>query len=89
MNAPIHADALGSGLPLTGNTSTTPASKDRVLKVAILASANSTSIARRLMSRLEAEGHDTVGVQFNESWRIEPRARIDTMLAGASHFSAP
>jgi len=68
------------------NAPMSPASEDTVLKVAILASARSTSIARMIMSQLEAEGHDTVGVQFNESWRTESRARIDTMLAGASHL---
>jgi len=56
------------------------------LKVAILASAHSASSARLIMSHLEAAGHDTIGVQFNESWRTESRARIDAMLAGASHL---
>lgn len=56
------------------------------MKVAVLASAHRASSARMIMSRLEAAGHDTVGVQFNETWRTESRARIDTMLTGASHL---
>ncbi len=55
------------------------------LKIAVLASPHNASAARTAMVRLESAGHDTVGLKFSERWRAESRARIDGLLAGATH----
>jgi len=38
------------------------------------------------MMRLEAEGHDTVGLKFNDRWRVEKHSRLDDFMSGASHM---
>ncbi len=38
------------------------------------------------MVTLEANGHETVGLKFNDSWRNETSDRIDDLLSGTSHL---
>lgn len=40
------------------------------------------------MVALEAAGHDTIGLRFNEGWRRESRAGIERFLFGVSHILA-
>ena len=56
------------------------------MKIAVLASPDNTSDARKAMIRLEAEGNETVGLKFSERWRAEPRARLELLMTGASHI---
>ncbi len=55
------------------------------LKIAVMASPHNVSAAQSAMIRLEADGHDTVGLKFNDRWRIERRARIEGLLTGTTH----
>lgn len=86
MKPAVRADALDRGVAATAPIPIAPDSVRNFLKIAILASGRNTSIARMIMSGLEAAGHETAGVRFNESWRAESRATIETLLAGASHL---
>lgn len=55
------------------------------MKIAVIASPQNASAARNVMVCLEAEGHDTVGLKFSDRWRAEKRARLNSLLAGATH----
>lgn len=86
MAALIRADALKRSLTAIALAPTASESLRTDLKIAIIASSRNTSMARMIMGCLEAAGHETTGVRFNETWRAESHARIETMLAGASHL---
>lgn len=55
------------------------------MKIAVMASPQNASAARTTMVRLESAGHDTVGLKFSDRWHAESKARIDGLLAGATH----
>ena len=55
------------------------------MKIAVMVSPRNVSSAQSTIKRLGAEGYDTVGLKFNDRWRIETRSRFDTILGGASH----
>ncbi|PKL23462.1 MAG: hypothetical protein CVV47_14590 [Spirochaetae bacterium HGW-Spirochaetae-3] len=50
-----------------------------------MVSPRNVSPARSAMLRLEAEGYESIGLKFNDRWRIETHSRFDTILGGASH----
>ncbi|MBN2874135.1 MAG: ankyrin repeat domain-containing protein [Spirochaetales bacterium] len=58
------------------------------MKIAVVTSSRNAASALALMARLSAEQHETTGLKFNESWRVETRTRIDAHLAGVSHMLA-
>ena len=56
------------------------------LKIAVVASPGSILMAKETIGKLKAEGYNTVGLKFNDSWQDVPRAGIDSMLSGVTHF---
>jgi len=56
------------------------------LKIAVVASPGVIPMAKEIIAALKAEGHDTVGLKFNDSWREVPRTEINSLVSGVTHF---
>lgn len=56
------------------------------MKIAVLASPGHAPQAIASMVRLEAEGHETAGIKFNDAWTREPRSKLEGLLMGVSHL---
>ncbi len=55
------------------------------MKIAVVASAEMSSLAHSLIKTLMDAGNTVYGLKFNDAWQNETRLRIDTLFKGATH----
>ncbi len=56
------------------------------MKIVVIAAPDTILLAKETIRTLKSEGYNTVGLKFNASWKDVPRAGIESLLAGVTHF---